>query len=83
MPGRYTYVASPENADEGFPFRRVVKLNMQTKRSSSWLAPPGCFVGEPIFIPRTKSAAGNDASVQREGRLNGQACDVSPVEDDG
>ena len=41
MPCRYLYIAGTAHEQEMFPFRRVVKLDMQAGTRDSWLAPSG------------------------------------------
>ncbi len=46
----YTYGMSLSSNTSDY-FDQLVKTNVQTGEVIAWVAPSGCYVGEPIFIP--------------------------------
>ena len=47
------------SADQG-PFNMILARNMETGVNERWYAGDGCYVQEPIFVPRTQDAAEGD-----------------------
>ena len=47
---RYLYIAGADEPDM-YPFRRIVKLNMDTGTRDSWLAPKGNFLFWKLSLP--------------------------------
>uniref|UniRef100_A0A7S4ER81 Carotenoid oxygenase n=1 Tax=Pseudo-nitzschia australis TaxID=44445 RepID=A0A7S4ER81_9STRA len=49
---RYSYFLGASRPEGWFPFRQVVKLDLETFKSIVWDAGDGQVVSEPMFIPR-------------------------------
>ena len=47
-----------------FPFQSVLKVELGSGHYTEWRAPPGCFVGETLFVPRGASATPTDGLPQ-------------------
>jgi carotenoid cleavage dioxygenase-like enzyme len=56
----YRYVYSPAlQSDESKFYDQLVKVDIQDRKEIFWKE-PGCYPGEPIFVPNPKSAAEDD-----------------------
>lgn len=69
---RYIYAATTSGSRKNlphFPFDTVVKLNVVTKSTTTWSAGSRCFIGEPIFVPKTTVQSHHDQQQEDDGYL--------------
>lgn len=57
---KYSYFLGCERVEGWFPFRQIVKLNLDTYESSVWDAGDDKVVSEPMFIPRNSGVEEED-----------------------
>jgi carotenoid cleavage dioxygenase-like enzyme len=60
---RYSYFVGGARPEGWFPFRSVVKADLQAKQMWNWDAGDDRIVSEPMFVPRTDSTAEDDGFV--------------------
>ncbi|MFV9506842.1 MAG: carotenoid oxygenase family protein [Oscillochloridaceae bacterium umkhey_bin13] len=56
-PYRYSYLAAAREATGNAPLQAIWKVDLHSGAEQIWDAGPRVFVGEPIFVPRPRSAA--------------------------
>lgn len=54
---RYSYFLGASRPEGWFPFRQIVKLDLETFESCNWDAGDGSVVSEPMFVPRQQQQA--------------------------
>jgi carotenoid cleavage dioxygenase-like enzyme len=59
---RFAYGVSADEVDSRDWFNRLVKVDVDTGQSSDWFE-PGCYPGEPVFVPAPDPAAEDDGVV--------------------
>ena len=59
---RFCWLAASSTPVCHFPYQSIVKVDIRARRAAEWHAPDGCFVGEPLFVARTRPAQTADAS---------------------
>jgi carotenoid cleavage dioxygenase-like enzyme len=60
---RYSYFAGASRPEGWFPFRSIVKVDLDEKRAWNWDAGDDCVVSEAMFVPRPASTAEDDGFV--------------------
>eukprot|EP00536_Pseudo-nitzschia_multiseries_P004449 jgi/Psemu1/318424/estExt_fgenesh1_pm.C_740002 len=66
---RYSYFLGASRPEGWFPFRQVVKLDLETFESIVWDAGDGQIVSEPMFIPRNNGAEDGERRSEDDGFL--------------
>lgn len=59
-PYRYLYLGAAHAPTGNAPLQAILKRDWQTGEQQLWSAAPRGFVGEPVFVPRSNSAAEDD-----------------------
>jgi all-trans-8'-apo-beta-carotenal 15,15'-oxygenase len=77
---RYVYLAAGDPPVGNWPQQTIWKVDMATGAQQIWSAAPRGFVGEPIFVPRPRSAAVADSVTPDVGDPQRNA---APGEDNG
>jgi len=62
-PLKYSYFLGASRPEGWFPFRQIVKLDLETHESIVWDAGDEQVVSEPMFIPRPSAKAEDDGFV--------------------
>ena len=62
-PLKYTYFLGCSRPEGWFPFRSIVKLNLETFEYDNWDAGDGCVTSEPMYIPRQDAKSEDDGFV--------------------
>lgn len=60
---RYSYFAGASRPEGWFPFRSIVKVDLDFEETWNWDAGDDCVVSEPTFIPRPATKAEDDGFV--------------------
>ena len=59
-PLKYSYFLGASRPEGWFPFRQIVKLDLDTYESIVWDAGDGQVVSEPMFIPKAQAKSDDD-----------------------
>jgi carotenoid cleavage dioxygenase-like enzyme len=59
---RYVYAVSLHPAQRAGFYNRLVKVDASTGQAADWYA-PGCYPGEPVFVPRPGGSAEDDGVI--------------------
>ncbi len=87
---RHIYLGTTHRPGPNAPLQAVLKLDLQTQTQQVYSFGPGCFIGEPLFIPKPGSQQEDegwisvmvfDADTRRSfvGILDAQAISAGPV----